>query len=463
MRSRKAQFLGAVFGTAFVLAIGGAPAEAMSLKDAISLVITTNPDVGVVVKDRRAIDYELRQAWGLYYPQIDVRGDTGEEFSENDTTDHGSETTNQGAHDNGRWLWRSDAQATLTQRIFDGFFAASEVGRQKARVKSAAERVQDQAEVSGLDATDQYLSIIRDRARLVNAEENIKKHEETLGLVQKRAELGGGNVADVSQAEARLATARSTYTDIQGELREDETKFLQIIGVPAGELDSVTLDASLVPENVDLSVARGLDVNPKVRLAKYDVERSDEDIRQQESSLYPQLNFESIASTNHHNNGREDTTYNAQFLLVLRYNIYRGGADIARVKEFKERRSEALETLRAAEREVEQEVRSSWATRQTQRERIETLEQQVAANQQTFDGYVQQFDIGQRGLLDVLDAANELFTSNDQLIFAKNEELFANYRILAAQGQLVESVGLSYPLEGTPGPVDYEANKAEEE
>ncbi len=463
MRSRKAQFLGAVFGTAFVLAIGGAPAEAMSLKDAISLVITTNPDVGVVVKDRRAIDYELRQAWGLYYPQIDVRGDTGEEFSENDTTDHGSATTNQGAHDNGRWLWRSDAQATLTQRIFDGFFAASEVGRQKARVKSAAERVQDQAEVSGLDATDQYLSIIRDRARLVNAEENIKKHEETLGLVQKRAELGGGNVADVSQAEARLATARSTYTDIQGELREDETKFLQIIGVPAGELDSVTLDASLVPENVDLSVARGLDVNPKVRLAKYDVERSDEDIRQQESSLYPQLNFESIASTNHHNNGREDTTYNAQFLLVLRYNIYRGGADIARVKEFKERRSEALETLRAAEREVEQEVRSSWATRQTQRERIETLEQQVAANQQTFDGYVQQFDIGQRGLLDVLDAANELFTSNDQLIFAKNEELFANYRILAAQGQLVESVGLSYPLEGTPGPVDYEANKAEEE
>ena len=210
-------------------------------------------------------------------------------------------------------------------------------------------------------------------------------------------------------------------------------------------------------------MARGLDVNPKVRLAKYDVERSDEDIRQQESSLYPQLNFESIASTNHHNNGREDTTYNAQFLLVLRYNIYRGGADIARVKEFKERRSEALETLRAAEREVEQEVRSSWATRQTQRERIETLEQQVAANQQTFDGYVQQFDIGQRGLLDVLDAANELFTSNDQLIFAKNEELFANYRILAAQGQLVESVGLSYPLEGTPGPVDYEANKAEEE
>lgn len=463
MRSRKAQFLGAVFSTAIVAALSSAPAEAMSLKDAISLVITTNPEVGVVVKDRRAIDHELRQAWGLYYPQIDVKLDAGPEFSENSTTDQGSVTTNQGAHDHGRWLFRSDAQVTLQQRIFDGFFAASEVGRQKARVKSAAERIQDQAEVSGLDGTEQYLNILRDRSRLLNAEENIKKHEETLGLVQKRAELGGGNVADVSQAEARLATARSTYIDIQGTLRDDETQFLKIIGIAAGDLDEVTLDASLVPENVDLSVARGLDNNPKVRLAKFDVEVSDEDIRQQASTLYPQLDLETIASTNHHNNGLENTTYNAQFLLVLKYNIYKGGADIARVKEFKERRSEALETLRVKEREVEQDVRSSWAARQTQRESIESLEKQVAANQQTYDGYLQQFDIGQRGLLDVLDAANELFTSKDQLILAKTEEVFANYRILAAQGQLVESLGLNYPLEGTPGPVDYEANKAEDE
>ena len=50
---------------------------ALSLKDAVGLVIATNPEVGVTVKDRRAIDYELRQARALYYPQIDVRLDAG--------------------------------------------------------------------------------------------------------------------------------------------------------------------------------------------------------------------------------------------------------------------------------------------------------------------------------------------------------------------------------------------------
>ena len=132
-----------------------------------------------------------------------------------------------------------------------------------------------------------------------------------------------------------------------------------------------------------------------------------------------------------------------------------GGLFIAATtKEFKERRSESLEQLRVREREVEQNVRSSWAARQTQQDRIALLQKQVEANQQTYEGYVQQFDIGQRGLLDVLDAANELFISQDQLIQAQTEENFANFRILASQGQLVESAGLTYPVEATVGPID---------
>ena len=52
-------------------------ASALTLQEAVGLVINTNPEVGVTVKDRRAIDYELRQARALYYPQIDVRLDAG--------------------------------------------------------------------------------------------------------------------------------------------------------------------------------------------------------------------------------------------------------------------------------------------------------------------------------------------------------------------------------------------------
>jgi adhesin transport system outer membrane protein len=88
------------------------------------------------------------------------------------------------------------------QRIFDGFETDSEVERQKQRIASAGQRVQDQGQVSALDGTQVYLDVLRHTERVANAEENVKAHEETLRLVQRRAELGGGNVADVRQASA---------------------------------------------------------------------------------------------------------------------------------------------------------------------------------------------------------------------------------------------------------------------
>ena len=50
-------------------------------------------------------------------------------------------------------------------------------------------------------------------------------------------------------------------------------------------------------------------------------------------------------------------TYSATFLLVARYNLYRGGADLARVREFKWRKAEAQEQLRVQERAVAEDVR----------------------------------------------------------------------------------------------------------
>ena len=99
--SRSALLLGAALG--LVLGVSGS-AQAMSLKDAIQLVLTTNPEVGVVAKDRRAVDQELRQAWGLYFPQIDVKIDGGPEFTESGSVDTPPAELNQGPHDNGRYV-----------------------------------------------------------------------------------------------------------------------------------------------------------------------------------------------------------------------------------------------------------------------------------------------------------------------------------------------------------------------
>ncbi|PZO84660.1 MAG: type I secretion protein TolC, partial [Micavibrio aeruginosavorus] len=103
----------------------GKPTE-MSLSQALSTGIMTNPEYGTVAASRRATDEELNQAKALYLPSIDMRADGGAEWSENDSRRaRGEEDDVYGRYDVG---------LTLTQMLFDGWGTKYENERQKNRV-----------------------------------------------------------------------------------------------------------------------------------------------------------------------------------------------------------------------------------------------------------------------------------------------------------------------------------------
>ncbi len=104
--------------------------------------------------------------------------------------------------------------------------------------------------------------------------------------------------------------------------------------------------------------------------------------------------------------------------------------------------------LGQSERQVEQEARLSWNALQSARNQVAAIETQVLANEKVRDAYTQQFNLGQRSLLDVLDSENELFVARGDLVAAKFVELFAGYRMLAVQGQLLSSLGVKNRPEG---------------
>ncbi len=90
------------------------PAQ-MTLSEAISSGVMTNPEYGVVAATRRATDEELEQAKALYLPSIDFSADTGYEYTKD------VQTENRIGEDDDESLWRYEAGLTLTQMLFDGF------------------------------------------------------------------------------------------------------------------------------------------------------------------------------------------------------------------------------------------------------------------------------------------------------------------------------------------------------
>jgi len=419
------------------IAMGATAVHAMTLEEAVGLAITTNPEVGAVANDRLAVDEELRQGKGLFYPQIDVRAAGGAEYSDNVTTEAQGRDS--------RTLFRKEAAVTLSQLLFDGFFASSEVQRQRARVRSAAYRVGEAAEFVGLDAVEGFLEVLRHRARVDIAEQNVQVHRDILASVQRRADIGGGGIGDVRQAEARFASARSALVQTQGDLRDAEALFIRVVGQAPESLSDPTVPAGMLPTDSEQAVAAAVENSPTVAFARADLETAEADVRQQEASLYPDFRAELGGTVADNIDGRTNTEYDATAMLVMRWNLYRGGADAARVREFKHRLAEANDTLRISERNVSEDARVSWNAMQVARANVVVLNENVEANRRTREIYRQQFDIGQRGLLDLLDSENELFLSRENLVTARYAELFANYRLLATSGALVKSLGLAAP------------------
>jgi outer membrane protein, adhesin transport system len=422
------------------------PAMAMSLQEAAQLAVKTNPQVTAIADDRLAVDQELRQGQALYFPVVDMSSDLGGEYSNSPTTlDNG--------HKNGVTLFRSDVSVTVSQLLFDGFFADNEVAKQKARVRSAAYRVLETAEDVALQAVQAYLDVLRQRARVELAEENVQTHRGRLAQVQQKATAGAGNVADVHQTEARLSTAESELVEAQGNLRDAENNFLKVVGQAPDTLSRPPIPLDLMPLDLDTAVKAALTSSPTLQLSRADIEAADALAQEQYAGFYPDVRLQLSAGQEHNNGGVVADNYDATALIVMKWNLYRGGGDIARVQEFKHRLSEAQDSYVDNERKISEETRISWNSVSTSHQNVIILQKTVLANTQTRDAYRQQFDIGQRGLLDLLNADNELYLSQDNLVTATYAEIFARYRLLAVAGGLEKALSVA-PPEQAAVPVD---------
>jgi adhesin transport system outer membrane protein len=202
-----------------------------------------------------------------------------------------------------------------------------------------------------------------------------------------------------------------------------------------------------LPESEEASAAVAAATNPTVLIANADVEVAEAELRGSRAGNYPNLDLELGASAGRDIDGVDGRDISAQALLVLRYNLFRGGGDIAREREAFSRVKEAREAVRVARRDAEEEARVAFNALTTARARLVALNQGVEAQRATRDIYAQQFDLGQRGLLDLLDAENELFNDRSNLVTATYTELFAVYRVLAVVGTLLDALEIERPKE----------------
>ena len=431
-RSLRAVLLGSVIAGASVFS-----AHATSLEDAVRFSLATNPDIGIVASNRDAVDQELRQARGLYLPQIDGAAGIGREVHDDISTRRA------GRDDN--WVTREEASATLIQRLFTGFETSKTVARDQARVESAANRVFENAEFLALDAVGAYYEVLRQRELVNLSDENVQIHIGIVDSIGEQLAGGGGSRADLAQSESRLSRARSTLAQTLNDLRDAEALYTRIVGQYPDNLAMPEFDLALLPASINDAVGWVNDANPTVEIFEADVRSAEAEVGLAESPFYPQVNLEAQTAWTDNADGVNSQEWNNQFMVRLRWNIFRGGIDKAARQEALARMNEAKNRRHASLVEAQREMRNSWFALEGNRQQVEDLTDAVTFSRETRDAYREQFDVAQRTLLDVLDAENELFVSKGQLVTSQVNEILASYRILALGGRLLASLDVPAP------------------
>ena len=417
------------------------PAYAIELRDAVQAAMNNNPDIRQAVANRYATQEERVQSQGLYYPRVSVEGSAGIRSLRNPTR------RSIGIAD--QTLYPIEGQAIVDQLLYDSGGREALIRRDAARTDAAAARVEERSEFVALNIARNYIDYLLQQRLVAIAEDNATFHQRLAGDLREGVSKGSISIADQQQAEERLQSARARVTEAREDLEAAAISFQTLTGLP---IDTVSMPPDLsqyLPASLADAEAAARVNNPRVQEALADLAAAREETRHARAEIGPRFNREGRARAGHDIDGFAGRTTDLQANVVMRWTLYNGGIKEANVREQANRADEVHGRLFERTRSAEEDTRSAWSRLQNQTRLVTELEQQGRITDDLLLSYREQFNVGRRSLLDVLDAQNTRYNVQAQVETSRLAKLYAQYRLLAATNRLVEALGVSIPVAAT--------------
>ncbi|WP_445157443.1 TolC family outer membrane protein [Halomonas sp. E14] len=409
---------------------GLASPGSIDLQQAVRQAITTNPEVLAAWSGLNAAGHDVGVARGNYLPSLDAAAGVGREWREGD---------NRGSYNT------EFAELRLTQMLYDGFATRSEVARlDRAKLVRYYELL-GASESIALEAVRAYLDVSRYRELVRLAQDNYADHLRVFTQIEDRVRSGAGRGVDLEQISGRLALAESNLMTEASNLHDVTARYLRIVGtLPAENLTPAPPLDDRLPPSVAEAVNLAFQGNPDFHAAIENIEAAQAQKSGTQSAFQPRLDLRGRTGTSNNENGFDDVGRRDRHSveLVASMNLYRGGSDLASFRAASERVEQAVNQRDLVCHNVRQSTQIAFNDTRRLREQIRYLNEHRQSIDRVRGAYQQQFDIGQRTLLDVLDSENEFFEASRAYANAQYDIALADARTLAAMGQLMQTLGV---------------------
>lgn len=405
----------------------------VSVSESAQKAINSNPEVQARWHDFLASTEQQTAAIGGYGPQVDLSATLGHDrqyFRDNQSSDTS--------------FRQRGISLTYNQMVYDGFATRSLVDSLAYSARVNFYKLLDSTEQFSLEAYRAHEDVLRYRALLELARDNLEKHKDVFKLITKRVKAGVGRSVDLEQVTGRLALAESNVLTETSNLHDVSARYQRITGeAPAPRLAASKLGTDILPDSLDQALNRAYANNPAHLATVENIRAANKDVEGRRAKLKPRLDFRVRSDYGEDINRIDGESSELTAELVMSYNIFRGGSDVATVREFVERMSLAEDLRDKSCRDVRQTLAIALNDVKRIGQQLTFLEQHQLSIAKARQAYRKQFDIGQRTLLDLLDTENEYFEAHRAYLNGKYDHSIARARVLTAMGELTRALQIT--------------------
>jgi adhesin transport system outer membrane protein len=402
--------------------------DVTGLKEAIVQGVMISPLVNADWYNFEATREAERGAWASYLPSADVTGEVAREERKTpfiDTDDYG----------------RDAVRFSLTQMLFDGFATRDEVARLGYAKLSRYYDFKSSSEQIAAEVASAYLDTVKYQHLVRYADDNLTVHQNIYEQIAERAGGGVSQGVDLEQAVARVALAESNLVTEVTNLHDVMTRFQRLVGaLPADDLAMPSVPEGMIPELRETALEMAYQRSPVLNSAIENLRSSQEALNATNAPMMPRFDLRYRYEEETDTDGISGDFDEEAIEVVMSYNLYRGGADSARKREYYNLYNAAIEERKQACLNLRQNVMINFNNIAALEDQVVVLDRNMIAQDKTRRAYRDQFDIGQRTLLDLLDSQNEYFDTERAYISAVTDLVVTQASTLANMGLLLASL-----------------------
>jgi adhesin transport system outer membrane protein len=405
----------------------GTQVHAQSFSDVVQNALAMYPGIQAARAKTEAARADIDRARAAHYPQISY-GYTRNSYASGNLPDTVEANTR---------------SPSLRLNLWSGGRIEADAKRAEALTESSVFAEAATRDDVALLAAEAYINWARSIELFNLAAKNLESHNVTLEDIRKIVAVDSGRQIDLNQAQVRMDNAALIKLQRETELSQARQRLMrfwlgQLPIRPIGLTEALSANGRLgqVPRSVDQVLSVVTDDLPTVAQQVKQVQAAEKAVSMARGQYSPTVDFTSARQLNLRGSApyKQDTFSQVQVNMPL----YSGGSTSAAVDaavgQLKAAQF-ALDEARLIAREKATVAYHEWQSAQG---RSTQGASQAKVGDKVVDGYRQQFRLGRRQLLDLLNIQAEAFGYQSTATTAFYDEQVARARLLAVTGDLAK-------------------------